>query len=281
MKKELSVGFSSCPNDTFIFDAWVHNKIDSKITAQPAIADVQELNQQAFFGRYPVTKLSTFCLGKVTDLYGLLPVGGAIGDNSGPKIVAYDAIDPKDFHMKTLAIPGFDTTAFLTFRVLFPEVKSIISCRYDEVAPMVLARKADLGLIIHETRFTYQKSGLVECADLGMEFYKRFQTPLPLGVIAASRSLDEATIQEVIRSITQSIAYAKKHPESSQKFINDLSIEKNSSIIKQHIDLYVNQETEQLSQAGFEAIDMLFERARSLQLLDTSSKNFYFDFLRR
>jgi 1,4-dihydroxy-6-naphthoate synthase len=252
----IELAISNCPNDTFIFDAWIHGKITSSLQPKVHFADIQQLNIWAQSERFPIIKMSSFCFSKVSAFYRLLPVGAAIG-NFGPKLIAKTAFDLSELPSKRVAVPGFDTTACLLFRSLLPQAKELIACPYDQIASRVADGQVDAGVIIHETRFTYSQAGLVELCDLGTLFSKTYDLPVPLGVIAVHKSLPDATVNQAIESIRSSIAYARKNPESSLDFVLQHSIEKKQSIVQQHIQTYVTDETVDISQRGYMAIQRL------------------------
>lgn len=267
----IEVAYSPCPNDTFCFDAWVNKKISCSVSPKPILADVQQLNLWAYEGRYPVTKVSAYCLGNICKEYVMLPSGAAIS-YTGPKLIARQVIDLHTLENLVIAVPGLDTTAYLLFKALFGKAKKVIACRYEEVPSLVVNKEADVGLIIHETRFVFQKLGLVELADLGTLFKERYNSPVPLGVIVAKRTLPFLT--EVAHSIEQSIRFAIEHPKSSREYILTHSQEKDEVIIAQHIQAYVNEETIRISKEGIEAISTLFELAIEQDLLPTEARNF-------
>jgi 5,8-dihydroxy-2-naphthoate synthase len=178
--KFLDVAFSPCPNDTFIFDGWVHGKITSPFQIKTHLADIQQLNIWAKEGKYPVTKVSAFCMKSIFSTYEMLPVGAAVSFH-GPKLVARSLFDLKDLPKKIIAVPGMDTTAYLLVCDLFGKCADIISGRYEQIIDLVLSGRADVGVLIHETRFTFQRHTVVELADLGILFYEKYKLPIPLG----------------------------------------------------------------------------------------------------
>lgn len=269
----LEIAYSPCPNDTFCFDALINKKIDAPFTPLPVLADIQQLNSWAYEKRYPVTKVSTYCLGKITKDYVLLPSGAAIS-HTGPKLIAKTAIDLATLKNKTIAIPGLDTTAYLLFRAIFGNAGKFIPCRYEQIVPLVTSGEADVGLIIHETRFLFEKFGLVELADLGSLFYECYHCPVPLGVIVARRDLSPSLLKEISHAINRSVSFALSQPESSQNYVLTHSQEKDPVIVKQHIETYVNQETVCISEQGMQAITTLFDLAIGQDLLPKEAKAF-------
>ncbi len=266
----MKLAFSPCPNDTFIFDAWIHGKINSTIKPEPVLADIQQLNTWAYQGLFPVIKVSCFTLGKITPNYYMLPCGAAIGF-AGPKIIAKKSFSPKDLGSKRILVPGLDTTAYLLLRTLLPEPLDIGVCAYHEITEKLMQDEADCGLIIHETRFCFDKAGFVEICDLGNLFTQNFGYPVPLGVVVAKKE----AYKEAARALKESIQYAFDHPESSQKYVRRMSQEKDDAIIQQHIDTYVNQDTLQISEESMRAIHTLFQLGVDQKLLPKEALKFY------
>ena len=269
----LSIAFSPCPNDTFAFDAWMEKKIPSKVAIHPVLADIQQLNTWAYEAKFPVTKVSTYCLGNITANYVMLPVGAAVQSGSGPKIVAKKAFSLNELKDKTVAVPGLDTTAYLLLRILLPEPKKIISARYEEIPELVKNGSIDAGVIIHETRFVLSRYDLVEIADLGKLFNNQYKSPLPLGVVVAQRSLGEGIIREISHTLAQSVRYARTHKEITP-FVLNSSQEKDLDVIQKHIDMYVTQDTEQITARGIQALYVLFTHAINQKLLPKEALNF-------
>lgn len=266
----MKIAFSPCPNDTFIFDAWIHGKIASLIKPEPILADIQQLNAMAYQALYPVIKVSCFTLGKITQNYFMLPSGAAVS-NAGPKIISKTPFNPSELGSKTILVPGLDTTAYLLLRTLCPEPLVIGVCRYDEILDKLANDEADCGLIIHETRFNFEQAGFTEICDLGKLFTQHFGYPVPLGVVVAQKE----AYKEAARSLKDSIKYAFDHPESSLKYVRSLSQEKDDAIIQEHIKTYVNEETLQISENGMKAIQTLFQLGVDQNLLPKEALKFY------
>lgn len=252
----IELAISNCPNDTFIFDAWIHGKIESALKPTVHFADIQQLNVWAQSAHFPVIKISSSCFTKISDFYRILPVGAAIG-NFGPQLIAKAPFHLSELPSKRVAVPGLDTTACLLFRSLLPEVKELIPSRYDQIPSLVASGQVDAGVIIHETRFTYSDIGLVCLCDLGTLFFKAYSLPVPLGVIVAHKSLPKNIVDHVIESIRKSLLYAQKNPQSSLDFVRKHSIEKDRTVIEQHIRTYVTDETVEISANGYRAIETL------------------------
>lgn len=249
----MKIAISPCPNDTFLFHAWITGLIDKP--PQVHFADIQELNQLALKGAYPLIKLSFHCLSKVTENYQLLPVGSALGFNCGPKIIAKSPFSIADLPHKRIAIPGKETTAHLLLEKLLPSPKEKHFCLYHEVIDLIEKNSVDCGLIIHETRFTYTLRGFYEIIDLGKLWEMRYHLPLPLGGLVIRRDFQDK--ERVVNTLKASLAYAQKYPKASRSFILNHSQEKESDVVERHIATYVNQETESLSIRGMQAIELL------------------------
>lgn len=276
MNYKLPFAFSPCPNDTFAFDALVHGKIPSSIQVEAHLFDIEKLNSLALEKTYPITKTSAFCVGKLTKDYVLLESGSAAGFGVGPKLIAKERFALDDLHDKTVAIPGKHTTANLLFHLLMKKPKNIIYMPYDQIVKALVTKECDAGVIIHETRFSYQTFGLYELQDLGALFQECYNLPIPLGVIVGKRSLGNKMLKEISYAIQQSVLFARQNPTSSLDFVLKNAQEKEASIIRQHIDLYVNEETLKISKKTLEALTLLFEVAIEQKLLDKSALN-YFD----
>lgn len=271
----MQCAISPCPNDTFAFDAWIHKKIASPVHINPVLHDIETLNQLALEGRYPITKVSAFCLGKITKEYTLLGSGAATGYNMGPKLIAKEPFELSALQDKVVAIPGVDTTANLLLQILLPKPKAIIALPYHHIQEAILSGKCDAGVIIHETRFSFSSRALFELADLGALFTKAYNCPIPLGVIVAKRALGHEMHTIIANSIKDSVLFAKKNPKSSVEYVQRLAQEKEASIIQQHIDLYVTDDTVELSQKALEALSILFRLAIERNLLPESSLNIH------
>lgn len=268
----LKFAFSPCPNDTFAFEALVHKRIACPVSIEPIFHDIDTLNQHALAGSYPISKVSAYCLGLITEEYVMLPTGAAVSAHSGPKLVSKD----KNCKIQeaTIAIPGTYTTAALLLELLVEKPKKIISLPYHEIVPALLAGVCSAGLIIHETRFTYHEYGLHEIADLGTLFQERYHCPIPLGVIVAKRALPASLRGDLTTAIQKSVSFAKAHPHISQSFVLAKAQEKDASIIQKHINYFVTDDTENVSHSAISALTILFEAACKKNLLPKSSLNF-------
>ena len=221
-----------------------------------------------------MSKVSAYCLGKITKDYVMLPAGCAIGTGVGPKLIAKEPFALDSLHDKVVAVPGEETSAYLLMQILLEKPKKVIFLPYHEIVSSILSKKCDAGVIIHETRFSFQVQGLCELADLGTLFSSRFSLPIPLGMVVIKRSLGKTFADEAAESIQRSITYSRKQPQSLKKEILELSQEKDEKIIQSHIDLYVNDETYEISKEGIFAIRALFTLAIERGLLDESALEF-------
>jgi 1,4-dihydroxy-6-naphthoate synthase len=264
----MKIAFSPCPNDTFVFHAWVHGLVPGAPKLDVLYADIEVTNHLAAGPDGPdVVKISYAALPWVLERYRLLPCGGALGRGNGPLVLtAGDAsgiTSPADLAGKRVAVPSDRATAYLLFRLwaarLVPGgLGDIIVMPFNEIMPAVRDGKMDAGLVIHEARFTYPSYGLVKLADLGAWWEEDTGLPIPLGAIIARRELDAEQIAGWIR---QSVAYAWEHPEASREYVLAHAQEMDPAVAKAHIDLYVNQYTADIGEEGYAAIDALLGRA--------------------
>jgi len=260
----INIGFSPCPNDTFIFDALVNQKIDTKgYTFNIHLEDVQTLNEWALAGKLPYSKISYGVWPLLKNKYQLLKSGGALGKGVGPLLIYKDK-QPDATTMK-VAIPGVNTTAHLLFSLAFPEVKNKVFLVFNEIEDAVLNGKIDAGVIIHENRFTYAQKGLSKWMDLGSFFEEKFNAPIPLGGIIASNDRDPKEIAIIDALIKESVEYAFKNSyENLPEFVQSHSQEMSEEVMRQHIDLYVNDFSIDMEEEGKFAINKLVEVWQSL-----------------
>ena len=279
---ELDIGFSPCPNDTFIFDALIHQRIDTApFRFRPQIADVEELNKRGFAQKHPITKLSFYAYLLLKDHYDLLDSGAALGYGCGPLLVARKIggdgpISPEigsvspDFRNwirdARIAVPGRYTTAYLLLQIWQGSCGRAEFVRFDEILPGVASGKYDAGLVIHEGRFVYQKYDCLKIVDLGQWWESETGLPLPLGCIALRR--DMSRYKEAVETLLrQSVRQAMKNPGAANAFIKLHAQELDDQVISDHISLFVNEFTLSLGQTGMRAIEALEERARCQGIL--------------
>jgi len=254
----LKLGFSSCPNDTFIFEALVNNRLGSSLQVDTVIMDVEALNRQAAVANLEVSKMSFAAYPAVSANYQILSSGSALGRGCGPLIISKEPLDLSNLNSMTIAVPGKNTTANLLLSIFFPEVTMKSEILFSEIEDKVLNDEFPLGLIIHESRFTYAAKGLHLVADLGDLWEQRFGLPIPLGCIAVKRSLPEAEKMEIQNLIRQSVEWAFLHPEDSAGYVGKYALEMSREVQKMHIGLYVNNFSLDLGEEGRKAIRMLF-----------------------
>ncbi len=256
---KLRLGFSPCPNDTFIFEALVNKRIDTLgIDYDFFLADVEELNSLALKGSVDVTKMSFHAYAYAAAHYLLLDSGGALGRGNGPLLVSKKKIYPDEIEALQIAIPGKYTTANLLLSVAWPGAVKKKEYLFSDIPEVILSGEADAGLIIHETRFTYMTMGLKKIADLG-EYWESFSgMPIPLGAIVVRRDIPHDTALKVNDTIRRSIEYAYKHPKASVAFIKQNAQEISENVIHDHIGLYVNDFSLSLGVEGNMAVNKLF-----------------------
>lgn len=276
MNKKIRFGFSSCPNDTFIFYALVNGKIDTYgIEFDFVVEDVEDLNKMALRGEIDVTKISFNAYGKVADRYILSNFGSALGKNNGPLIIAKDKISIDDLPSKTVAIPGANTTANLLMSIALPEVKNKREYLFSDIEDAILSGEADAGLIIHETRFTYHKKGLLKILDLGEWWETEYNLPLPLGGICISRKFDRPVQMLLDKLIGDSVEYAFEHPAETMQFIKSYAQETSDKVILSHIDLYVNEFTREIGHLGKKSVEFLLQAGEKAGFFSNVPKNIF------
>ena len=256
---KINLAFSPCPNDTFIFDAIVNEKIDTEgLEFNIILADIEQLNQWSFQNIYDVTKLSYFAYTRSCDNYKILNTGSALGQGCGPILIKKPGTNITD--ESRVAIPGEYTTANFLLSVSYPNLKNKYSVVFSDIEKLVLDEKYDAGVIIHENRFTYKEKGLEKVQDLGEAWSVETNLPIPLGGIAISRNLDEKTQHQVDRIIKKSLEYSINNNNILSDYIKNNAQEIDEEIIKSHIDLYVNEFSLSLGDIGKSAINKVFEK---------------------
>jgi 1,4-dihydroxy-6-naphthoate synthase len=264
----LSLGFSPCPNDTFIFDALIHHKIDTEgLEFEVSYDDVETLNQKAFHDELDITKLSYHAFAYVADQYVLLDSGSALGFGVGPMLICKG--DEEEMRRKLsepnsqvkIGIPGKYTTANFLLGLAFPEALNKEELVFSDIENAVLEGRVDVGLIIHENRFTYQDKGLKKILDLGDYWEKQTGLAIPLGGIVANRSLPLDVQHKINRVLRRSVEFAFANPKSGLEFIRSHAQEMSEEVMYKHIDLYVNQYSVELGVEGKKAIKLLFDTA--------------------
>jgi 1,4-dihydroxy-6-naphthoate synthase len=257
---KLSLGFSPCPNDTFIFDALVNRKIDTgDFEFDVILEDVQTLNRWALEKKLDVSKISYGVWPLLQKNYSLLDAGGALGKGVGPLLISKNNILLKDINQLRIAIPGEQTTAHLLFSMAFPRAKRKKFMVFSQIEAAVLKGEVDCGVIIHENRFTYMQKGLVKQMDLGEYWEQKTNAPVPLGGIVMRNEFKKAEREEVDRLIRDSVAYAEAYYPDLSDYVTQHSQEMQESVMRQHIDLYVNQFSLSLGEEGRKAVDVLLK----------------------
>ncbi|MBI5572658.1 MAG: 1,4-dihydroxy-6-naphthoate synthase [Desulfomonile tiedjei] len=267
----LKIGYSPCPNDTFIFAALAEQRLDAPLEFQPVLADVETLNQWALERRLAVTKLSFMALGSVRDSYGLLSAGGALGRGCGPLLVARPGTTLAGLDSGVVAAPGNLTTARLLLGLFCGRTPSFKQMVFSEIMPAVARGEADFGLVIHEGRFTYPNLGLEALLDLGAWWEEKTGLPIPLGGIAIRRDLGPEVARQVDRSIRTSLETAMSAPDEAMGYVLAHAQEMDRQVVMQHIDLYVNSFGLDLGPAGRNAVETLFSIGEDAGLIPLST----------
>ncbi|MEV7417767.1 1,4-dihydroxy-6-naphthoate synthase [Streptomyces sp. NPDC089919] len=260
----LRIAYSPCPNDTFVFDAWAHDRIPGAPGLDVTFADIDLTNGMAERGEFDVLKVSYAVLPWVLDEYALLPCGGALGRGCGPLVLSSEP--DMDLTGRTVAVPSERSTAYLLFRlwaadVLPAGVGEVVVMPFHEIMPAVRDGKVDAGLVIHEARFTYRSYGLHCLADMGEHWERTTGLPIPLGAIIAKRSLGAERLHALAAAARTSVRMAWDDPEASRPYVRAHAQELDPAVADQHIGLYVNEFTADLGEAGYAAVRGLLTRA--------------------
>jgi 1,4-dihydroxy-6-naphthoate synthase len=276
----LSLGFSPCPNDCFMFDAIVHRRIDLEgLEFAAHLADVEALNTSAFAGDVDVTKLSYHAYAYCADRYVLLDAGSALGRNCGPLLISMRAISREEAAAGALriAIPGKYTTANFLLGLAFPKARNTTQLVFSDIESAVLKGEYDAGLIIHENRFTYEARGLKKIVDLGEFWERETGAPIPLGGIAVRRSLPPDTQRAVNRVVRRSVEYAFANRAASLPYVRAHAQEMSEDVMYKHIDLYVNEYSVDLGAEGKRAVRLLFDRAATAAIIPAVPERLFLD----
>ena len=276
----LSLGFSPCPNDCFMFDAIVHRRIDLEgLEFDVVMEDVEALNRRAFARAIDVTKLSYHAFAYCADAYVLLDAGSALGRGCGPLLISARPLTPDDVAASgvSIAIPGRYTTANFLLSVAFPTARNKTELVFSEIESAVLDGRFDAGLIIHENRFTYAAKGLKKIIDLGEFWENATAAPIPLGGIAANRSLSRDVQRAMNRVMRRSVEYAFAHPDASRAFVREHAQEMSEDVMRRHIALYVNNYSVDLGAEGRAAVELLFEKAVAVGAVASAHTHLFVD----
>lgn len=257
---KLTLGISPCPNDTFIFDAFVNNKLNKgDFEIEVILADVETLNQWALEGRLDITKLSYPAFFNSLDNYELLNAGAALGKGVGPLLIAKEFVDIEKDTSVTVAIPGIHTTANFLLQFAYPQLKNKKPILFSNIEDAVLTGETELGVIIHENRFTYQQRGLIKLADLGNIWEEKMNAPIPLGGIAVKRKLDRNIKRKIDALIKDSVELSFSTYPVISNYVKEHAQEMSENVMRQHIDLYVNNYSIDLGDKGKKAIEAFYD----------------------
>ena len=272
----LTLGFSPCPNDTFIFDAMVHNRIDTEgLTFDLVMEDVEALNHRALRHELAVTKLSYHAFAYLVDTYALLESGSALGNGVGPLLIAKSLDVENTVNQSVVAIPGKYTTANFLFSLAYPEAQNKKEFVFHDIEAAILRGDVSAGVIIHENRFTYQNHGLIKLMDLGEFWENTTNKPIPLGGIVVRRDLPIEVQQKMERVMRRSVQYAFANPLASYDFVGQHAQEMDETVRQKHIGLYVNGFTAGLGMEGRTAVKILFEMANERSIIPPYTSNIF------
>jgi 1,4-dihydroxy-6-naphthoate synthase len=262
---KLTLGFSPCPNDTFIFDALVNKKIDTEgLSFDVLLEDVETLNQWAFNGKLDITKLSFPAFFQSLKKYILLNSGSALGKGVGPLLISGKEQEISNVELSSIAIPGLNTTANMLLSFAFPHAKNKTPMLFSEIENAILEEKTQLGVIIHENRFTYQQKGLHKVIDLGKYWEEKMNVPVPLGGIAIKRTIESSVQKKVNTLIRKSLEYSFANYPSITEYVKKHSQAMSENVMRQHIELYVNNYSIDLGGEGKKAIEVLYDTFQKL-----------------
>ncbi len=273
----ITLGYSPCPNDTYIFYGLVHNIIEGAPLFREILEDIETLNRMALENRLDTTKISFHALAYLRGRYCLLHSGGALGRGCGPLVIAREPLDPASLQGKTIAIPGRLTTAALLLRLFNPALEDLVVLPFHRILEAAREGEVDAGVIIHESRFTYPDYGLCKVIDLGEWWEGATGHPIPLGGILARRELGRSLIERIDCALRSSVEYAHANPDTIRDYIRLHAQEMDDQVIQQHIDLYVNAYTLDYSADGEAAIVDLLSRAEASGIVPVSSDSLFVD----
>lgn len=274
--RQLTLGFSPCPNDTFIFHALVNRLVNiADVSFRERLEDVETLNTLALGGELDVTKVSFHLLGHIREEYTLLSAGAALGRGCGPLLVSRAGVTPESLRGKQLAVPGRYTTAALLLRLFDPGLDNLVYLPFHEIMPAIVRGEVAAGVIIHESRFTFQQYGLQRLVDLGEWWERDSGQPIPLGGIVARRSLGGELVARISAAIAASIDHARAHPAEARAYIRSHAQEMDDEVCAAHIGLYVNDFSRDLGEEGRQAVRVLMERAEEAGVIPVSARNLF------
>jgi 1,4-dihydroxy-6-naphthoate synthase len=274
----MTLGFSPCPNDTFIFDALVHRKIDTNgLNFSVQMEDVEQLNQWAKQGKLDITKLSFFAYTQLSHKYQLLDSGAALGRNCGPMLISKQKYTLSDVKNLTIAIPGEQTTANFLLTFAFGNKLNKKVMLFSEIEQAILSGEVDAGLIIHESRFTFEEKGLSKIIDLGEHWETQTGHPIPLGGIAILRSLPQETKLQINQLLRQSVEFAFQNPSESKSFVSAHAQEMSEEVMQKHINLYVNDFSINLGIEGRAAVDKMVEIGKNIGVVQNLNEKIWLE----
>lgn len=268
------LAYSPCPNDTYIFAALTNGLLADAPKVRVVLEDVEALNSSALKGDYEFSKVSYGAIPELASQYRILRAGGALGHGCGPLLIAKPGAGKSldDFKEKLIAIPGERTTAFLLLRLAMGVSPHIIQMRFDHIVEAVASGTVDAGLIIHESRFTYQEAGLEQVIDLGDWWERETGLPIPLGAILARNDVPQDRAQAVNDAIRESLKFAREHEDKIIGYVREHAFETSDDVMRKHIDLYVNEFSDDLGENGVQAVRELFARGHAAGLIPQSTE---------
>jgi len=273
--RPMTLAYSPCPNDTYIFAALSNGLLDGDgPPLRVALEDVEALNASALAGDYELSKVSYGAIPDLLDKYRILRAGGALGHGCGPLLIAKPGSGKtlEDFREKLIAIPGERTTAFLLLRLAFAGSPHIIQMRFDQIAEAVQNGTVDAGLIIHESRFTYEDKGLEEVVDLGEWWEKETGLPIPLGAILVRNDVPDDQAKAINESIRKSLQFARENEDKIMPYVRQNASESSEDVVRKHIELYVNEYSDDIGEQGIKAVRELFSRAHKAGFIPESTE---------
>lgn len=274
MARPLTLAYSPCPNDTYIFAAWTNGLLPDAPEVRVHLEDVENLNNSALKADHVLTKVSYGAIPFLMENYRILRAGGALGRGCGPLVVTRDGSDLplESLKNRIVAIPGEMTTAFMLLRLAMGGRPQTIQMRFDKIVEAVSSGTVDAGLIIHESRFTYQEQGLKAVADLGDWWESQTGMPIPLGAILARRDLDQAQAREANETIARSLKFARENERAIMPYVREHATEMSDEVMRKHIGLYVNEYSDDIGDRGIAAVKELFRRAAQAGILPETTE---------
>ncbi len=258
----LKLAFSTCPNDTFIFDAWVNGHLSNSLSTSPFLGDIDNLNEMAQNEEADIIKISYHAFIHLAEKYIMLDAGSALGFGVGPLLIAKKEFSFKEIPQLKIAIPGKLTTAAMLLKFAFPDVLNTCVMLFSEIEDAILNDEVDAGVIIHENRFTYQQKGLTKLMDLGSYWEEKTSLPIPLGGIAVRRSFNKDRLVEINEMMQKSVEFAFANPKTSMPYVKRYAANMDTDVMQQHINLYVNNETIKIDEQGKKAVRTLAKLIR-------------------